>query len=229
MLFTEKRVNHAHGCHAKFNLGLQPSMKIVTIWQRLNITFWLLILMLLAGVGLAFWVVNTRADGAHRCDELLATKYRITSDVVHISDTVLRLLLEPKDLAEKTHEREVETELAAQLRSIQAEFAGQADLMRSVNNLSEFTSRTLGDFHRKVLDMAETDSASAVMLYFKDYPDIRDRRTKLFADLTTEIERVRNAEAIGSVVAISCRERGPTAGDGSTASRSAANPKVLSR
>jgi hypothetical protein len=45
-------------------------------------------------------------------------------------------------------------------------------------------SRTLGDFHRQVLDMAETDSASAVMLYVKDYPDIRDKRSKLFTDLT---------------------------------------------
>jgi methyl-accepting chemotaxis protein WspA len=68
--------------------------------------------------------------------------------------------------------------------------------MRSVNNLAEFTTRTLGDFHRQVLDMAETDSASAVMLYVKDYPDIRDKRSKLFADLTYEIERVRNVEAM---------------------------------
>ena len=48
--------------------------------------------------------------------------------------------------------------------------------MRSVSNLSEFTSRTLGDFHRQVLDTAESDPASAIMLYNKDYPDIRDKR-----------------------------------------------------
>jgi methyl-accepting chemotaxis protein WspA len=171
-------------------------MKIVTIWQRLNIAFWLLVVVLLAGVCLALWVVNIRADGAHRCDELSATKNRITYDVVLISDTVRGLLLDPKNESEKRREREVEAELAAQLRFIQTEFADHADLMRTVNNLSEFTSRRLGDFHRKVLDLAETDSASAVMLYVKDYPDIRDKRTKLFADLTSEIERVQNAEAI---------------------------------
>jgi methyl-accepting chemotaxis protein WspA len=66
--------------------------------------------------------------------------------------------------------------------------------MRSVSNLSGFTSHTLGDFHRQVLDQAETDSAGAVMLYVKDYPDIRDKRSNLFTDLTKEIERVRNAE-----------------------------------
>ena len=56
--------------------------------------------------------------------------------------------------------------------------------------MSDFTSRTLEDFDRRVLDMAETDSASAVMLYVKAYPEIRDKRSKLFTDLTFEIERV---------------------------------------
>jgi len=171
-------------------------MKIETIWQRLNIAFWLLVVLLLAGVGLALWVVNVRAAGVHRCDELSATKNRVAYDAVLISDTVRGLLLDPKNDAEKRHKREAEADLAGQLKFIQTEFAGQPDLMRSVNNLSEFTSRTLGDFHRQVLDMAETDSASAVMLYVKDYPDIRDRRTRLFADLTTEIEHVRSAEAM---------------------------------
>jgi len=198
ILFTEKRVNHAHGCHAKFNLGPQPSMKIVTIWQRLNIAFWLLILLLLAGVCLALWVVNTRAAGIHYSDELAATKDRIAYDVVLISETVRGLLLDPKNEVEKRHKELVEKDLADQLRLIRTKYADDAGLMRSINNLSDFTSHTLGDFHHQVLNLAETDSASAVMLYVKDYPTVREKRTKLFADLTIEIERVRNAEAVRS-------------------------------
>jgi methyl-accepting chemotaxis protein WspA len=170
-------------------------MKIVTTWQRLNIAFWLLILLLLAGVGLAFWVVNTRAAGVHNSDELAATKDRIAYDVVLLSDTVRGLLLDPKNEAEKRRKDHVERDLADQLKLIRTKSVNDADLMRSVNNLSDFTSRAVGDFHHQVLDMAETDSASAVMLYVKDYPNIREKRTKLFADLTIEIERVQNAEA----------------------------------
>jgi methyl-accepting chemotaxis protein WspA len=92
----------------------------------------------------------------------------------------------------------VELDLVDQLGLIRPGFTDDANLMRSVNNLSDFTSRTLGDFHRQVLSMAETDSASAVMLYVKEYPGIRDKRTKLFGDLTFEIERVQNAEAARS-------------------------------
>src|ERR1035441_6672907 len=195
IVFTEKRVNHAHGCHAKLYLGLRLPMKIVTTWQRLNIAFWLLILLLLAGVGLAFWVVNTRAAGVHNSDELAATKDRIAYDVVLLSDTVRGLLLDPKNEAEKRRKDHVERDLADQLKLIRTKSVNDADLMRSVNNLSDFTSRAVGDFHHQVLDMAETDSASAVMLYVKDYPNIREKRTKLFADLTIEIERVQNAEA----------------------------------
>jgi len=52
----------------------------------------------------------------------------------------------------------------------------------------------MGDFHRQVLDMAESDPAGAVILYNKDYPDLREKRVKLFADLAFEIGRVKNAE-----------------------------------
>jgi len=47
-----------------------------------------------------------------------------------------------------------------------------------------------------VLDTAETDPASAIMLYNKDYPDLREKRVKLFTDLTFEIDRVKNAESL---------------------------------
>jgi len=160
-------------------------MKTVTIWQRLNTAFWLLIVLLLAGVGLALWVVNARAAGVHRSDELSAAKNTIAYDLVLISDTVRGLLLDPKNEAEKRHKDIVEKDLADQLRLVRTSFANDSDLMHSVNNLSDFTSHTLGDFHRQVLDMAETDSASAVMRYVKDYPEIRDKRSKLLADLTS--------------------------------------------
>ncbi|MGO8930760.1 MAG: methyl-accepting chemotaxis protein [Limisphaerales bacterium] len=170
-------------------------MITLTSWRRLNTAFWLLILLLLASVLLALWVAPARSAGVHRCDQLSAAKNSIAYDVVLISDTVRGLLLDPKNEAEKRTKRDAETDLALQLKFIQTAFADHADLIHLVNDLSDFTSRTLGDFHRQVLDQAETDSASAVMLYVKGYPDIRDKRSKLLADLTSEIERVRNGEA----------------------------------
>ena len=49
---------------------LNSCMKDLTIWQRLNTAFWLLIVLLLAGVGLALWVASARSAEVHRSDEL---------------------------------------------------------------------------------------------------------------------------------------------------------------
>jgi len=171
-------------------------MKDLTIWQRRNTVFWLLIGLLMAGVVLAWWVAYACSAMAHRSDELSAAKDRIAYDVLFISDTVRGLLLDPKNAAENRRKGEAEAELASQLKLIQTEFTDYPDLMRLVRNLSEFISRARADFHRQVLDTAETDPASAIMLYNKDYPDIRETRVKLFKDLTFEIERVKNAEGL---------------------------------
>ncbi len=55
-------------------------MKDLTIWQRLNTAFWVLVVLLLAGVGLALWVASARSAAAHRSDELSAAKDRIAYD-----------------------------------------------------------------------------------------------------------------------------------------------------
>jgi methyl-accepting chemotaxis protein WspA len=171
-------------------------MKELTIWQRLNTAFWLLIVLLLAGVGLALWAAAARTAEAHRSDQLSAAKDRVAYDVVFISDTVRGLLLDPKNEAEKRRMRDAEADLAAQLKFIQSEFSDHPALMRSVRSLSEFISRTRGEFHRQVLDTAETDPASAIMLYNKEYPDLRERRVKLFTDLAYEVDRVKYTEGL---------------------------------
>lgn len=170
-------------------------MKTATIWQRLNTAFWLLIVLLLAGVGLALWAANARSTADKRSEQLAAARATIAYKVVLISDTVRGLLLDPQNELEKKHKLEAEADLASQLKFIQTEFREKPDLLHSVNNLDEFTSRTLADFHRQVLDTADHDPAGAIILYNKDYPDIREKRSKLFADLSSEIDRVRRSES----------------------------------
>jgi methyl-accepting chemotaxis protein WspA len=170
-------------------------MTSLTSWLRLNTAFWLLIVLLLASVLLALWVADARSAIDKRSEQLAAARGNIAYKVVLISDTVRGLLLDPKNAQEKENMTEAEIKLASELRFIQTTFADYPELMRSVANLSEFTLHTLADFNRRVLEMAGTDSASAVMLYVKDYPEIRNTRGKLFAELATEVERVQNAEA----------------------------------
>src|ERR1035438_9960052 len=97
-------------------------MKTVNIWQRLNTAFWLLILLLLAGVGLALWVAKARSEGVQRSDQLGAANDRIAYKMVLVSDTVRGLLLDPKNEAEKGRKDEAERDLGKQLNFIQSTF-----------------------------------------------------------------------------------------------------------
>ncbi len=83
-------------------------MKSITIWQRLNTAFWLLIVLLLAGVGLALWAANARSVADRRSEQLAAARGNIAYKVVLISDTVRGLLLDPKNEMEKRLMREAE-------------------------------------------------------------------------------------------------------------------------
>lgn len=170
-------------------------MKTITIWQRLSTAFWLLIVLVLAGLGLALWAANARAAADRRGEQLAAAWDNITYKVVLISETVRGLLLDPKDELERRQKGEAERDLAKKLDDIQTGFPDHPDLMNSVTSLSDFISRTLNDFHRQVLDTAENDLASAIVLYNKDYPEIREKRRKLFADLKLQIGRVRDDES----------------------------------
>ncbi len=169
-------------------------MKDVTIWQRLNLAFLVLVVLLLASVMMNKWVESARAAGARSSARLSEAKHITEYDVVFISETVRGLLLDPKNDAEKRRKHDAETDLDSQFKFIQAEYSEYPNLLHSVSNLSQFTTRTVGDFHRQVLDTAESDPAGAIMLYNKEYPELREQRVKLFADLAFEIERVKDAE-----------------------------------
>ena len=170
-------------------------MKKTTIWQRLNIALLSLIFVLLAGVGLALWVAEARVTATERREQLSAAKDRIGYDVLLISDTVRGLLLDPKNKAEQEQKSNAEADLAATLNSIPATYTNNAALMKAVSDLREFATRTLEGFNRQVLTTAESDSAGAIMLYNRDYADIRAKRRALFADLSVAIDGLRQNEA----------------------------------
>jgi methyl-accepting chemotaxis protein len=169
-------------------------MKDVTIWQRLNLAFLVLVVLLLASVVANKWVEAARAAGTRSSAKLSEAKHIIAYDVVFISETVRGLLLDPKNDAEKRRKHDAELDLDSQFKFIQSEYANYPNLVHSVSNLNQFTTRMVGDFHRQVLDTAESDPAGAIMLYNKEYPELREQRVKLFTDLAYEVERVKEAE-----------------------------------
>src|SRR5205807_460310 len=122
-------------------------MKTMTIWQRLNTALLLLVVLLLAGVGLAVWVEKAGSDASERSGELSGARDRIYSDVIRIDDAVRGLLLDPKNEPEKSHQEEAEKDLKQKLKQVQDRYHNHAALMAAVTELRDFTLGKQGAFY----------------------------------------------------------------------------------
>ena len=72
-------------------------MKQRTIRQHLQTALFLLVMLLLAGVGLALWIESERSGADERREQLLARQEGIYYDVLLTCDALRGLALTPKD------------------------------------------------------------------------------------------------------------------------------------
>ncbi len=171
-------------------------MKPMTLLQRLNTALALLILLLLVGVLLAFWIEKTSSLSVHRRDELGDLKDRLHLDAARMSDALRGLLLDPKNESEKKRRKEAETDFDKGLDAIQTSFADWPELLNSVKVLRDFASRTLGPFHAQVLGLIESDPARALAEYNTNSPAIQKKRDELFDGLAQQVDKVNKSEAL---------------------------------
>ena len=174
-------------------------MRPRTIWQRLNRALLLLIVLLLAGVGLALWVAISYSNTQTRRADLLGRCARVKFDVMVMGDTLRGLSLDPKSQLEAKRRGEAEEELRKTLDSIERDFAGFPDLTNAVRHLADCALGTgagsLGEFHSHVLAIAESDVANALTYYNANYPIVSQQRDQGFRALATEVGLVNTAES----------------------------------
>jgi len=173
-------------------------MRRMTIWQRLNTAQVLLIFLLLTGVGLALWVEEARWNATHRSEMLARARDAAQSDLVVLSDSVRGCLLDAKSETDKGRRSSTSKALLAHLDDLQKDYEDYPSLVAAVKNLREFVLGPLGNFHSRVLEMAETEPASAISFYLKSYPGVALQRDQLFRDFSTQVDRVRNTQAISA-------------------------------
>lgn len=167
-------------------------MKPLNIWQRLNLALLFLVLLLLAGVGLAFWVQHNRDTAERRQLDLLRARDRIAYDILLITDSLRALSLDPKNKLEQNRTRDAESDLRTRVTQIQTEFTEFPSLITSLRELSDFVlvspAGALGDFRNRVLGMAENDPANAITYYNVNYAPIAAHRDLLLRDLALQID-----------------------------------------
>src|SRR6266567_7848082 len=178
-------------------------MKNMTLWQRLNTALLLLILLLLVGVGLAVWGERTSANAELHDTRLKGTKDRIWLNTVRLSEAVRELAGQVKTDAGKKRERDVEREAVAELKNGLDElqkkpFSEYRELQSAAKKLHDFVLGNAGaltNFHRRVLELAESDPAAAMAHFDQNYSAIRDQRDELFKELRKQVENVQADEA----------------------------------
>src|SRR6266404_1388469 len=183
-------------------------MKHRTIWWRLNTALALLVVLLSVCFFVAFRIESVRLDTVHLSDQLDNLRDRVHLDLTQISDAVRGQVLDPKNEIDRKRRRDAEVALGLSMDGILAPPLDHPELREAikkypeltgaVKRLREFMSGTpgLAGFHNQVVDMAERDPASASGYYNKNFPEIRDKRDRLFGDLTQKIEAVQEGEAI---------------------------------
>lgn len=167
----------------------------MTIWQRLNTALAVLVLLLIAGCGLALWIERVRID-AERDSELLDTAQdRIRLEIASISDALRGVLIDPKNEMEPKRRRDSERALVDNVATIETGFPKENEPQRALQNFREFTQKTLFPFYNHISDLLESDPAAALSEYNKTNPAIRKRREDLMAELAKQISAVEKARA----------------------------------
>lgn len=174
-------------------------MRPRTIWQRLNMALLLLIVLLLAGVGLALLAAIRYSNAQTRRAELSGRFARIQFDVMVMVDSVRGLTLDPRSQLDAKRRGEAADELRRTLSSIEKDYSGSTDLVSSARRLGEFAlgtgAATFGEFQTHVLAVAESDTANAQAFFNANYHGVSLQRDQIFRDLSAQVELANTAES----------------------------------
>ncbi len=170
-------------------------MKKMTIWQRLNAGTAVLILLLLTGVGLAFWAERTQSAVQHRSDLLNNARDHIQFDLAQINEALRGTLIDSKDEIAKKHLKDAQSDLSFFLDTVQVNFTDSSEMVKSLKDLRDFTSHTLTPFQSRVMEMADNSASSATSFYLKNYSAIRQQQDHLMDDFNNQVEKVTNTDS----------------------------------
>src|SRR5262245_61215242 len=110
-------------------------MKPMTIWQRLDRAVMLLLALLLAAVGIAFWVESGRTGADQQRAELAALKDGICCHLVLLTDALRAGAVDSKNKAHEKHREDLEQELRAVFEQAELKYYQHPDLVTALKSL----------------------------------------------------------------------------------------------
>jgi len=135
-------------------------MKNMTIWQRLNTYFTILFVLLLIGVGVAWWVENTRARTLRRIDQLNNLAERLRRDITHLGDLVRfsHSLTDSKEHQGRINE--LKTDISKVTTTLRTEFKQYGSFLAALAGLNEHVTKLTTTFEKAASDPADASPAA---------------------------------------------------------------------
>lgn len=116
-----------------------------------------LILLLLAGAALAFWVESTRSDVAEQNRKLDEKAQTVLWKVDKLSYAQMRLLVHPESEPDKKLNEVANRELGLALADIENEYGNSDGLMNSMKRIHEYALQMLPEFQQLKMDVPEAE------------------------------------------------------------------------
>lgn len=169
----------------------------MTIWQHLSIARVLLVLLLLAGFGVAWWMAQARGDAELRSLQLATAESRSYADLSRLSEMLTGLLLDPKSGPQGRRQHEAnaaEDDLMTNLNFIQEHFKQTPEMANLATDARDYARRQFLPVFRRILSEVETDPTAALTNYNKNVAALSEQREELFTEFRRQAENAKAAE-----------------------------------
>jgi len=132
-------------------------MKNMTLWQRLHTIFAVLIVLLLVGVGIAWWVQDTRYQTQSRSDQLRNAGDRIRRSVTHLGDCLRWGIQADAKSEEEKRVEELRAEVFSSIAFIQANYLEHPALLDAARALGDHTMKLAEAVKRRSREPADSN------------------------------------------------------------------------
>ena len=164
-----------------------PRMTNLTIWQRLNLTMGLLILLLLIGGGLAIWMERVNSSNTLLAQRLEHSRDRVVSEVRNYTAACSTSAIDQSDGAEAKRRETFEASLSQAVDRVRAELKSHPEANTALKRLDALVAE-IKKFSTQML--AKENAAAAQAFYAGNYPALRDAQVDVTSDLEDAVRSV---------------------------------------
>jgi len=166
-------------------------------WQALSTSQVILILLLMLGVGLTFWMESASAGAELRSERLNHEIDRVRYLVHRMNECVRGILLDPTNKMERQNCEAAEKDVVDAIDNLlkKPDVQGEVQLAIALGDLRKFLHQQLLPHQMRVAEMATNDLAGAQALYKGESNDRRLRREALLGEIATQAQKYVEAQS----------------------------------